>query len=51
MANCCQKVRGNKPNQRKQTNKNREETKQLTEWSRDVIIIIDLRDTQREEEG
>ena len=76
MANCCQKVRGNKTKQRpkqqqkqtknknKQTNtktknyRNNNETggigrglkqnKKLTEWSSDVIIIIDLRETHRE---
>ena len=61
MANCCQNVRGNKTNKdqndnKKQTNKQTKQQngsrgwglkKQLTEWSSDVVIIIDLRETER----
>ena len=62
MANCCQNVRGNKTNKyqndnKKQANKTKQKQQngrrgwglkeQLTEWSSDVVIIIDLRETER----
>ena len=62
MANCCQNVRGNKTKkdqndnkQTKQKTKQQQQNgrrgwglkKQLTEWSSDVVIIIDLRETER----
>ena len=57
MANCCQNVRGNKTkkdqNDNKQTNKQKKQQqqngrrgwglkKQLTEWSSDSVMVIDL---------
>ena len=62
MANCCQNVKGNKTNKTKMTAKNKQTSKQnkkqngrrgwglkkqLTEWSSDAVIIIDLRETER----